>query len=443
MRSSKPSAASNSQPNKLLPNKLFYRHFIAPAALLLCAVLAYFTASFVFFPSEINLTENRVNRFSFNIPVTATILTESVSALSVNDVPVRGSVTVSLSEPLRIEPQESGTASMVLSAFGIPMKKVTLSVMPDIEVVPCGMTVGVRINTDGVMVLALEAVNTGDGTPRSPCEGRLKPGYLLTGANGETLNSHADLARIVENSEGAVNLSLKRGGQNLYTSVMPVKSVLDGKNKIGAWVRDSTQGIGTITYYNPATNTFAALGHGIMDVDTKALMSVKTGEIMESEITGVKKGGKGAPGELVGSIRKSNVLGNIRVNNPYGIYGSVNISALNRLPSERMKIAFQNDVHEGPARIRSNIERSEIAEYDVYIESVNRFSGDDTKGMVIRITDPELLRRTNGIVQGMSGSPINQDDRLVGAVTHVFVQDPSKGYGIFIENMLKQERGGM
>ena len=207
---------------------------------------------------------------------------------------------------------------------------------------------------------------------------------------------------------------------------------------IGSWVRDSTQGIGTITYINPATNSFGALGHGIMDVDTKRLMSVKNGYITAARIVSVKKGARGTPGELVGEIQIGQVLGQIKTNSPYGIYGIFD-GSLEHTDDQLMRVAKQDQIEEGPAIIRTNVVNNEVTDYEIYIDSVNRFSTDDTKGMVIRITDEALLSQTGGIVQGMSGSPIIQNGKLIGAVTHVFVQEPTKGYGIFIENMIRQD----
>jgi stage IV sporulation protein B len=179
-----------------------------------------------------------------------------------------------------------------------------------------------------------------------------------------------------------------------------------------------------------------------VDVDTKKLMSVKSGVLTESSIHTVRKGKKGNPGELIGEIRHNRIIGEIKTNSRLGLFGKINSDALpNGAPSDRMLIATQQTVREGPAKIRSNVSGQEVREYDIFIEAVNRNSADESKGMVIRITDGELISATNGIVQGMSGSPIIQDGRLIGAVTHVFVQNPQRGYGIFIENMLRAGAG--
>jgi len=332
---------------------------------------------------------------------------------------------------------------MSLTVFGVPVKTVQLDVLSDTEVIPCGKTVGVRISTAGIMVLGLVSFDTEDGKSARPSDGKLRSGDLITAVktNGQniTLENKEQFQQIVDSCGGnELTLTIKRDGGEMTVKVTPVKSAASGKYAIGAWIRDGTQGIGSVTYYNPKTKTFGALGHGILDVDTKKLMTVKTGELLASTIMSIQKGKKGIPGELEGDIDDNSVLGQIKANTPLGLYGY-----MDKLPDgvqdSLMKISLKSEIHEGPAVILANISGSETKQYDIYIESVNRFGSDSSKGMIIRITDAGLLAKTNGIVQGMSGSPIIQDGKLAGAVTHVFVQNPARGYGIFIENMLKQE----
>jgi stage IV sporulation protein B len=212
-----------------------------------------------------------------------------------------------------------------------------------------------------------------------------------------------------------------------------------GTGLINNIARDSTQGIGTITYYNPLTDKFGALGHGILDANTKDLMAIKEGQLMPSKIQEVKKGKRGIPGELIGDIEEGSILGNIRLNTDHGIYGFLNEETLS-MP-KALPIAKRDEVNVGIAKIFSDVEGGNVKAYDVYIENINKNDTDNSKGMVVKITDERLLSKTNGIVQGMSGSPIIQNGKICGAITHVFVQDPTKGYGIFIESMLKQENG--
>jgi stage IV sporulation protein B len=405
---------------------------------IISVALFYFLFSIINFPNHIQLSEKTLHSLKFSSPFKAKIEPESVAALKVNNRPVQGNINVSLNGPLTLESEGSGTALMTLSAFGIPIKRVQLDMMPEIEIVPCGLTVGVRINTDGVLVLGTGTIKTTDGVSPSPSEGKLLSGDLILNVNGENMNNKSDLQNALKNSQSQIELTVKRDDDLITTTVVPAKNT-ENENQLGVWVRDATQGIGTITYFNPQTRVFGALGHGILDVDTKKLMTVKDGTIMSAKITDVKKGGKGDPGELVGVLQNKSVLGDIKANTPYGIYGFIDIAGMSKIGHEKMSIGLQDQVHEGPATIYSDVD-DVIREYDVFIESVNRFTNDETKGMVLRITDPALLRKTNGIVQGMSGSPIIQDGKIIGAVTHVFVRDPTKGYGIFIENMLKQEK---
>jgi len=330
-------------------------------------------------------------------------------------------------------------SEVALSWLGLPQRKARADIAAGTELVPLGMAAGVIFQTDGVMVLGTSGVTDKAGKQHYPAEGALKAGDLIMEVDGNRLDSKAELIALVEAAEVSkpLKLTVNRDGVMREASVTPVPNV-DDVTKLGVWVRDGTQGIGTVTYYNPETMAFGALGHGIADVDTKKLMPVRGGQLMESRIVSIQKGKKGGPGELVGEIAKDKVIGRITANTPLGLYGQMTSGA--KLSEERMRIALQNEIHEGPAKIRATVSGRETKEYDVYIESVNRHSADEAKGMVIRITDTELIAKTNGIVQGMSGSPIVQDGKFVGAVTHVFVQNPHKGYGIFIENMLRQER---
>ena len=379
----------------------------------ICAISIYATTCVLTLPDSICLMEGEQPGFSE--------LTQSV--LNVHAEPLDGLIT-------------DEETFMTLKAFGMPIKSMSVNVFQDMEVIPWGRTVGVRIDTNGVLVLGTGVVTDTRGTSQNRVEGILKSGDLILRADGKFLNNKEDLQTAVRDSADSMTLVIQRDGKRSETVVYPVTGQ-SGQKNIGVWVRDSTQGIGTITYYNPKTHKFAALGHGIMDVDTKKLMIIKSGELWPSDIYDIKKGRKGAPGELVGKMQSHLIFGRVKANSSMGIFGVIEMTQ--DIPKATMKIALQNRVHEGPAKIRSNISGSEINEYDVYIESVNRYSQDSSRGMVLRITDPRLLSKTGGIVQGMSGSPIIQDERLIGAITHVFVQDPSKGYGIFIENMIKQE----
>lgn len=401
--------------------------------------------NFALFPNEIHLIVGKEQSFDFNVPVAATISKsgQNIKNITVNNCLVESEMDIDLSEPFFVYADDVSEIDMTLSFMGIPVKNVTVSVLPETEVVPCGKTVGVRIDTDGIIVLGLGSVDGENGNVYEPCGGILRAGDIILSVDGKVLSNKEELISYIENSFGRkIHFIIRRGGKSINADVIPVKDKNDGKYKVGIWVRDSTQGIGTITYYDDKTNSFAALGHGIADIDTKQIMEVKSGSIMKANVVSVKRGQKGSPGELIGNIEKSSVIGSIIKNTNCGIFGYITdeVNKNSDFVGTPIPIALQSEVKEGPAVILSNIDGSEVKQYNVLIEEVNRYGYDSLKSMIVKITDEELLKKTNGIVQGMSGSPIIQNGKLIGAVTHVFVQEPSKGYGIFIENMIRGSR---
>lgn len=405
---------------------------------MLIGVLAHLTLGFIFFPDIINVKVGEKTSFNFNIPAKATIYSEDISVMNINSEQVEDNIEISLNEPVMFHADNIGNANMQLKILGIPVKNVKLSVLPEIKLVPCGKTVGIRIDTNGVLVLGTGEVSGMDGKVYNPCKNVLKSGDLILKADGIAMTSKEDLISAVENcNKEKIPLEIKRNDSNAVVNIEIVKGERDNKNKIGVWVRDSTQGIGTVTYYDRIDGSFGSLGHPITDVDTKQIISVKSGSIMKSKILSVKKGEKGSPGELIGEINKSAVIGDITTNNEFGVYGKLEVDEMDKYTDKELNLGFRNEVEIGQAYILSNIDGNKIEKYNINIEGINKYNTDDSKGMVIKITDERLLNKTNGIVQGMSGSPIIQNDKLVGAVTHVFVQDSAKGYGIFAETMIQ------
>jgi len=404
------------------------------------SLVGYLAGTFTYlfrFPDEIRLTEFTTHRLSVGLPLSATFQSETAAVAKVNETPVTDDLRLRLGRPLLIQTDSSGTAEMTIGAFGLPLRRVTLDVVPEVEIIPLGLAIGVRINTDGVMVLGTGSFAGFNGESHSPADGILQAGDLIISANGTEINSKEELSEYVMSSTGEIIFVVHRDGKDLKLTITPQLAYTDNVKRIGAWVRDSTKGIGTLTFFDPQTGMFGALGHGIMDVDTKKLMSVRTGVIMPSSVVGVKRGARGLPGELEGRVDTTEVLGQILANNSNGLYGTLEPEIEKEISNlQAMPIALRSQITEGEATILTSVNGSAVREFKITIESVNRFAADDTKGMVIRITDPDLLKITGGIVQGMSGSPILQNGRVVGAVTHVFVQDPAKGYGIFIESMV-------
>ncbi len=301
-------------------------------------------------------------------------------------------------------------------------------------VIPLGQAVGIKLFADGVLVVDVSDLEGVGKSPARKCG--IKEGDLLLTFNEQKIESTEHLQELLrENGDKTAQMTLQRGQELKTVEITPVCGS-DGAVRLGAWIRDSMAGIGTMTYYDPESGDFGALGHGITDVDTAQLMSLGSGSIMETTVKAVKKGEKGEPGELKGDFSVQRDVGTVTVNSDGGIFGTVSDSSF-PADGEAVPVASAGEVETGGAVIRSTISGSEIREYQVEIVKVYH-DADSTRNLLLRITDPELLQTTGGIVQGMSGSPILQNGKLVGAVTHVMINDPTQGYGIFAENMLSR-----
>ena len=304
-------------------------------------------------------------------------------------------------------------------------------------VIPGGMPVGIYIRTKGVMVLGTGAVTTYDGDRVEPAEDVLQSGDYIVALEGKEIQSIDDLTETLENWDGGdMLLKILRNNEEVEVRVTPVRTE-DSKYKIGVWIRQDAQGIGTLSYVD-SENHFAALGHSITDVDTSQRIDISSGRLYQSNILSIVKGQNGVPGEMVGNIdyKYGQILGTIESNNDNGIFGTLSDDVKLYDESQALPVGFRHEVEKGPAIVRCCVD-GEVKDYDVEIESLELGSAGKNRDMVIKITDEDLLNTTNGIVQGMSGSPIIQNGKIIGAVTHVFVNDSTKGYGIFIENMLE------
>ena len=295
--------------------------------------------------------------------------------------------------------------------------------------VPVGHTVGIKLFARGVLVVKL----SDGGTPARDCG--LQTGDVIVKCGGVSVTSTEQFQTLLqENGADATALQVRRDGENLTLEVEPRQNE-QGQYAIGAWIRDSMAGIGTMTYYDPATGAFGALGHGITDVDTAQLMPFSSGSILPSTVKAVKKGASGTAGELRGDFDLTCDLGTLSANTAAGIFGTVEDDGFAGELTRALPVASAAQVRTGPAVILSNVEGDSVEEYDVEILQVTADSADG-RDLVISVTDPDLIAVTGGIVQGMSGSPILQNGRFVGAVTHVLLSDPTKGYGILMETML-------
>lgn len=391
-------------------------------------------------PGSVTLIEGKEHIYHFKSPFMVNIIADKKGAVVLNNEDIKANGYYNLYSPLSFKSENRGCVNLKLKILGLlPLKTMQVYVVPDRKIAACGNTIGVKIDITGILVLGTSDVQTIDGSRLQPArDSGIRTGDFLVEMNGEKLTSIDVLINQIESCKGKkIKLKYERDGHQYIAEVTPVKSIEDKKNKIGLWVRDSTAGIGTLTFYDPQSGGFGALGHGITDMDTGILMPIREGDILESNILAVKKGQQGSPGELKGVfIEDGSKIGTILKNSECGVYGIINRNTLDRIPAKLYPVALRSQIVEGSAKILANIDGKKVEEFDITIERISLRNYNSPKSMVIRITDERLLDITGGIVQGMSGSPIIQNGKLIGAVTHVLINDPSRGYGIFIEWMI-------
>lgn len=394
-------------------------------------------------PDQITLEQGEQKTLDFQLPLIATLENSSVDVLKFNGESLKQSAQLQLGEPVTLEPVGTGAVRMSINALGfIPIKEVTIQVDAAKKLVVGGQSVGVTLYTRGALVVGVSELIDAQGKVRNPAqEADILPGDVILSANGIEIKDADHLSQIINDmKDERMELTIERNGESLTRSVQAARDYQDGKYRLGIWVRDSTAGVGTLTFYDPSTKKFGSLGHAITDVDTHTNLSVKDGEIFHSKIIDVRQGVRGQPGELQGSFddNDNNVMGRLESNTEFGIFGTLYESLKNSIHPEPMPVSGKEEVQTGPATLLTTVDDSGIKEFDCQIVRVNKQEQPSTKGMVVKITDPDLLERTGGIVQGMSGSPILQNGKIVGALTHVFVNDPTQGYAVFIEWMLAQ-----
>ena len=301
--------------------------------------------------------------------------------------------------------------------------------------IPCGTPFGIKMLTDGVVVTDFGTVNGGANSV-SPAEtAGIRKGDIITAVNDKPICDSVSLSDAVQGSDGECTIDIIRGDKLLSVCAAPVKSETDGRYKLGLWTRDSCAGIGTMTFYDPDNNVFGGLGHSVSDMSTGITLPLLEGEITAVTITDILKGTSGVPGELCGAFISDTEIGIVEINSDYGVFGHAEAAPV---LNESMEIAFNDEIKLGKATIYTTVSGMMPDEYEIEIEKIDYGSTSPSRNMTIRITDRALLNATGGIVQGMSGSPIIQNGRIIGAVTHVLVNDSAMGYGIFIENMLDE-----
>ena len=340
------------------------------------------------------------------------------------------SVLASQDERVTISAEAGGQTSVTFSLLGlIPVHETRVNVVEERTLIPGGQAVGVALKTRGVLVVSDAA------------KGRvLRAGDVILSADGKNVESTKALSEQVGTAQtDTVRLEVLRGGQTITVDAQAEPDPSDGRRKLGVWVRDSTAGVGTLTYIDPANQAYGALGHAIVDADTGRLLAAREGAILHASIVGVTKGQSGKAGELKGNFLKAGEqIGSLMENCEYGIYGVLDDMPENLLYPQGLRAGARSAVHTGAASIIATVDADGPQEYGVEIVRCFAQSEPSQKGMILRVTDERLLEKTGGIVQGMSGSPILQDGRIIGAVTHVYLSDATQGYGMYIEWMLEK-----
>lgn len=337
---------------------------------------------------------------------------------------------------------KEGTDRLNLNLFGgIKVKNVNVSVIPKTTVIPLGTAIGMKLYTKGVLVVGMSQISTISNEKTKPYENSgIEQGDMIVAVNNKEVSTTEELIEEVNKSNGnSVKIKYLKNNETQETSITPVKS--KDNYKIGLWVRDAAAGVGTLTFYEPSTNSFMALGHGISDIDTEKIVEISNGELITANIISIKKGEKGNPGEIKGTIDCGNKIGEINKNTNLGVYGNVtNKNYLDIDYSNELEVAARNEIKEGKAQIICQLDNDGKKEYDIEIKKIYTTNNEDNKSMLIKVTDENLLNKTGGIIQGMSGAPIIQNGKFIGAVTNVLVNDPTQGYAVFADMMIKQMR---
>lgn len=421
--------------------KYFYRILILVfwAGLVFTAGYGWYYAEHQI-PEHFSVAEGEETSFSLDLPLYTTLLSESEEVILKGDSGIpQDEIRIRPDQEFSLYARKDGNFRLGLKLFGtIPFKEISVNVEDACYAVPCGMPVGIYLKSRGVMVIGTGKVTDENGSEAEPAYGILQSGDYIEAINGQPLSDkEALITSLNRMGESEALLRVRRGGRELELSVDTVKTA-DGSRKLGAWVRDDTQGIGTMTYLKP-DGGFGALGHGISDSDTGRVVEIENGALYETEILGIEKGSAGNPGVMAGVIYygPGSRLGSVAQNTDCGIFGTAGQAFCDAVGQQTMEVGHRQDVKRGKAWIRSCVS-GEACDYEIEIQRVDYSPAKENKSLVFQVTDERLLRLTGGIVQGMSGSPILQNGKLVGAVTHVFVQDSTRGYGIFVEDMLKK-----
>ncbi|EGO63640.1 SpoIVB peptidase [Acetonema longum] len=396
-------------------------------------------------PPTLRIIEGETAIFTVSFPLTVAVPRdlEQVVQLKSNPRFSADGLLNSLSQPVTLEPMKRGTANVEFKLLGIiPLRTVEVNVLPSIKLSPGGQSIGVVLHSQGVLVVGISPVKTTSGLKVPAKETGILIGDSILSMNGVPVQNDSQVAEIIDKAgqKGEqVALLIKRGEQRLHFNITPQYCEDTKRHRIGLYVRDSAAGVGTLTFYEPSTYTYGALGHVITDNDTNQPIDCQQGKIVIATVSGIQLGRRGHPGEKIGMfIEEDQTIGNIEKNTAFGIFGQLVEPVSNNVYQNAIPVASMSQIQLGPAEMLTVVDGQTIEPFKIEIEKINLQEAPEAKGLVIKVTDERLLQKTGGIVQGMSGSPIIQDGKIVGAVTHVFVHDPTKGYGCFMDWMLME-----
>lgn len=406
------------------------KQFIKKVSILILLIIIYtYVVAIQSIPSNIVIFEGETISLKtiFGIKANLVYDNETVETISNNQNPIN----------------EVGKKTVKLNLFeNIFLKNISIDVLPKTTVIPVGNIAGIKLYTSGVLVVGMSEIYGVDNKAYKPYENSgIEEGDTIVSVNEDKITSTEDLIEKVNSSKGnEVKIEYIHQEKTVACSIKPAQTS-NNEYKLGLWVRDSAAGVGTVSFYEPSSKTFGALGHGITDIDTEQLIDIASGEFVTTKILNIVKGQVGTPGRIQGTVDNQKNIGTIQKNTKFGIYGTVdNISSLNIDSSDEMEVALRDEIKTGKAKIRCSLENGKIEEYEIQIEKIFKENNYDNKSMLIKITDEKLLDKTGGIIQGMSGSPIIQNGKFVGAVTHVLVNNPTEGYAVFGDIMLKQAK---
>lgn len=366
---------------------------------------------------------------------------EEIVLLSNEKIEIRNLPGITKTESAQTSNGNIKNTTLELKIGDIVLKNANISVLENIQVVPVGKIIGLKLYTNGVLVVGFSEIEDYSKQKVKPYENSdIKEGDMIIEIDENEIEDIEDLKNAVNSSTGNdLKIKILRNGSVINTSIKPVE-IEKREYRLGLWVRDAATGVGTVTFYEPETKAFAALGHGITDADTNKLINIDSGELVISKILSIKKGEEGSPGEIKGTIVNQKSIGEVLKNTEFGVYGILDdLTNLNIDVNDKLEVALRDEIKEGKAYVICSIDDSNVEkEYEIEIQKIYYDNNYNNKSMLIKITDEQLLEKTGGIIRGLSGAPIVQNGKFIGAITNVLVSDPAVGYAVFGDLMIKE-----